>query len=451
MRGFQLAVCACLSAAILFGQTNPALDRILARLDQMEQENRKLTGQVAELRAELEALRITAAAPASAAVPVEAPPLTERLAVQEARTEEMAQTKVEASQRNPISITGMLLFNAFRNGNYAGTNQYPAVASSARSQNSSGASLRQTVLGLAFQGPSLPWGGKATGSVYMDFFAGSALPEDHIFHLRVATLDLTWPNTTLTVGQDKPIIAPREPDSLAQVGVSPLTSAGNLWDWQPQVRVEQRFHFGENSGVRAQAGIYQTQELDASVPAAYARTLERARPGYEGRAEFWHRSGDRRFELAPGYHASTTHVAGTSVDSRIVSFDGLWRPAPLLEVTGAFFRGENVASLGAFRQSFRIDGPSRAVPVHSVGGWAQLAVFATSKLTFHIYGGEHFNRASDLLPGAGHRNFVYAGNFMYRLAPNILGSFEVSQARTNYLNQGLRLNNHYDVALAYLF
>jgi hypothetical protein len=40
---------------------------------------------------------------------------------------------------------------------------------------------------------------------------------------------------------------------------------------------------------------------------------------------------------------------------------------------------------------------------------------------------------------------------MYRLAPNILGAFEYSQTRTTYLGIGTRLNNHYDLALAYLF
>ena len=49
---------------------------------------------------------------------------------------------------------------------------------------------------------------------------------NQLFRLRLATVDFAWKNTTFTVGQDKPLMAPREPDSLAQVGVSPLTGAG---------------------------------------------------------------------------------------------------------------------------------------------------------------------------------------------------------------------------------
>jgi hypothetical protein len=46
---------------------------------------------------------------------------------------------------------------------------------------------------------------------------------------------------------------------------------------------------------------------------------------------------------------------------------------------------------------------------------------------------------------------MYGANLFYRLAPNVLLGAEVSQARTTYIDSKLRLNNHYDLALAYLF
>jgi hypothetical protein len=80
-----------------------------------------------------------------------------------------------------------------------------------------------------------------------------------------------------------------------------------------------------------------------------------------------------------------------------------------------------------------------------------VAILATPKLSFHFYGGEQRNRGTDLDgSGIGH-NFVYAGNAVYRLGSNVLASFEASQARTLYLNSGIRINNHYDLAMAYLF
>src|SRR4029079_4032576 len=107
----------------------------------------------------------------------------------------------------------------------------------------------------------------------------------------------------------KPIISPREPDSLAQVGVSPLTAAGNLWLWQPQAGVEHRISLSHQAGLRAQFGIYQTSEGGTGLATEYP-DLARARPGYQGRFEFWKQSGSRRIEIAPSFHIISTCVGG---------------------------------------------------------------------------------------------------------------------------------------------
>jgi len=89
--------------------------------------------------------------------------------------------------------------------------------------------------------------------------------------------------------------------------------------------------------------------------------------------------------------------------------------------------------------------------VRASGGWAQISFLATKRLTFNTYGGLESNRTADLLAGQISRNFVYAVNSQYRLGPNILLGLEVSQARTAYTGGKIRLLNHYDLALAYLF
>jgi hypothetical protein len=250
---------------------------------------------------------------------------------------------------------------------------------------------------------------------------------------------------------DKPVIAPREPDSLAQVGVSPLTGAGNLWLWQPQVRLEQRFAFGRQAGLRAQFGIYQTSEGSTGVPAEYAATLARSRPGYQGRFELWAAQGEsRRLEIAPGFHASSTRVIGQSVPSRIFTIDWLIRPLSRVDFTGTFFQGENVGVVGGQRQGVSVFGETPR-PVHAAGGWAQVAVRATPRLAFHFYGGLEDDRDSDLQRGAIARNQAYAANVVYRFGSNILASFEDARVRTSYLNSITRMFPHYDLGLAYLF
>ena len=427
----------------------PEVQKILERLDKLEKQNQELMTEIQALRQELaESAAVTPAATVT-------PTLAERMAVQESRTAELAQAKIETSQRVPVSLTGMVLFNAFRNGRYGGGLQDPVTAGIAAGSANTGATFRQTVLGLKFNGPDLPGGGTSTGSIYMDFWGGTASPTNNLFRLRLATVSLTWKNTTITVGQDKPIMSPREPMSLAQVGLAPLTGAGNLWDWNPQIRMEQRIPFtalGKDTGLRVEAGVFETTDVaPASADAASAATLEKSRPGYEGRFNFYTGTENRRFELAPGFHFSQSHVLGQSAPSKLGTLDWLVKPSRVLEFSGAFFKGENASGLGGLRQGFTVLPGGNVIPVHVTGYWGQIALFPLQRLSAHLYGGMEGDRGSDLLPNNVARNLIYAGNLVYKLAPNILAAFEVSQNRTSYTAAGTRLNNHYDLALAYLF
>ena len=132
---------------------------------------------------------------------------------------------------------------------------------------------------------------------------------------------------------------------------------------------------------------------------------------------------------------------------RSTGFSGRFRS---LEFSGEAFNGQDVAGLGAL-PGFDILPSDAVIPVHSHGEWGQIALFPAPRLSFHVYAGEQYNRASDVAPYGIQRNFVYAGNIMYKLAPNVLAALEAAQTRTEYLGSLLRLNNHYDLALAYLF
>lgn len=458
------------------------LDRLEKQNDRLEKQNEELTAAIrqlsAQLGASLSALPAASGEGADVSQPPDVPQTTdasptaippptvaERMDVQENRTEELAQSKVGTTQRMPVSLTGMVLFNAFENGRYGGTGEYPVTAQLNSAPASTGATFRQTVIGLTFNGPNLPGGGKASGSAYFDFWGGTASPSNNLFRIRQATIDFTWKNTTITAGQDKPIIAPRDPTSLSQVSLSPLTGAGNLWEWQPQVRIEQRFVFARNTpspgaessetGMRAQAGIYETTENYPSTAPAITQDIERQRPGYETRVLFYRNSGKRRFEIAPGFHYSVTHVDEQSVPSQLETLDWLIKPSGFFEFSGAMFHGVNAAAVSGLRQgfSFVASGPDAgdAIPVHATGGWGQLAIFPASRLSLHFYGGEESDRPSDLPSNSVGRNLIYAGNAIYKLSSNVLASFEVSQTRTDYISAGTRLSNHYDLAFAYLF
>ena len=445
-------------ASAIVAQSAPddagTLRQILERLDRLEQQNRNLTEEVHALRKDLALARGTPAAEtAKTAAPPEPADLAEKMDVQEHRLDEQAQTKVESSQHFPIRITGMALFNAFTNSSANGGPGEPVVAPIQRDALSAGASLRQTVLGLDFRGPEIFGGGTIHGFINMDFFGASGDPYGGSFRIRTAGIEFNWANTTIMFGQDKPLIAPREPNSLAQVWIAPLTGAGNLWVWQPQARIEQRIHLNERTTLRAQAGVFETREAyGSSAPPPYAYSLQMARPAAQGRVSVAYSLDDnRRIEIGTGFDASNTNVAGTTVPTRVFALDWLAQPWHKLEFSGAFFHGENVANLGGIGAGFTIMDEEYVVPVHADGGWQQISFLATPRLTFNLFGGEQQNRGSDVAWGQVAKNQAYGANLMYRIAPNVIASFEAEQARTNYLSTTNRLNNHYDLGLAYLF
>ncbi len=459
-------------AIAAYGQSEPKpapqLQTILDRLDQLEKDNQALIQEVRELRQEVSGLRAAPGAttdqppsPAAESGPqnalaTETP--QERESVVQNRLDELAQTKVEASEKFPIRITGMALFNASKNGLYNGNAENPLVASSTPGHMTGDGTLRQSTLGLLFNGPETFWNGKISGSIYMDFFGGSTAPLDHMVRLRTAAINIDWKNTSLMFGQNKPIISPRNPDSLAQVAYSPLSGAGNLWLWQPQAKIEQRFSLAENTGLSAQAGVVVTSSLDYSAGATgYTdpSTQEYSWPGAEGRLELWHQWRDNgRFEIAGGYHFNQNRIIETRIPSEVYSVDWLFRPISKLEFTGMFFAGQNVATLGSLPQGIYVysyRGVNVIRAVHSIGGWAQIRVPITSRLAWDIYAGQQDDRDSDLHYGYIGKNQGYFSNLMYRIAPNVLVSLEGGQVRTYYIGLGTRSNDHYDLAVAYLF
>ncbi len=431
-----------LSAAQTQGQ--PDLKNIMDRLDRLEQENRSLTDQIKELRSELAAARGDAAA-------VNAQTVEERLDVQQQRIEEQAQTKVEASEKFPIRLTGMALFNTFLDSHQNGGFDYPTAASAPGAARA-GATLRQTIVGLEFRGPQTFLGGTVRGSVYMDFASGSGTLAQTM-RLRTGSIELDWASRSILAGLEKPIFNPREPSSLAQVAVSPLTGAGNLWLWIPQVRLEQDLKFGSKAGVRARMGVVQTREVGPYETTQLPAEVEPSRPGLEGRYEFFYNlDSDRRFEVAPGFHYSVTHASGFSIPSQLFSLDWLLKPARVVEFSGAFFNGQNVANLGTgfINQGYTVT-KHVSWAIDSMGIWSQLTLHATRRADIHLFTGRQNYGQRYLGAGDVSRNAQFGANLFYRIAPNVLLGPEYSQLRTLYINQGVRINNHYDLALAYLF
>ncbi len=402
---------------------------IVARLEKLESENRELKQEVKQLRELVEGK----------------PTLPERLDIVERRVEEQAQTKVDSPSRFPLELTGTALFQTFYNTKGANSVDVPTTAAATPGRAAAGATVRQSIIGLRYHGPQTLWGGKISGSLMMDFWDGNTEGATTPFRIRTADFTVDWATRSVSLGLMKPLISPHNPNSMAYVGITPLTSAGNLWRWQPQVRFEQRAGW-----FKGQAAVMQTAEDSTGAPANLINN--RRRPSLELRAAAAKSfSGDRSFEIGVGTHVSESRISAQSLPSRIVSADWLITPLSKLSLTGTFFSGENVHHLGALRQSFRIAANGFITTVHSTGGWTQISVPATDRLTFNWFAGIHDDRDSDLNRGQNGRNRNAGANVMYRMAPNVVLTFEGLQIRSNYVGAANRRMNRYDLSIAYLF
>src|SRR5262249_7711176 len=141
-------------------------------------------------------------------------------------------------------------------------------------------------------------GAQAHGEVIADFF--SQFDDYSAPRLRTGFIELQWPSTAIRAGIEKPIVAPRNPTSLASVIYPALWGSGNLWLWQPQFRLEQKFAVGGGE-LNWQVGLLQTNDQRA-VPSPNTAVLQ-PRPGWETRVG-WKRTDEegRGWELAPGFH-----------------------------------------------------------------------------------------------------------------------------------------------------
>lgn len=415
-----------LAAIPLAGQD---LAAIAARLDKLEAENRELRQEIKHLRSAIEGTK---------------PTVPERLDIVEKRVEEQASIKVEASNRFPVELTGMALFQTFYNTRGANGVDLPTTASQTPGRASGGATLRQSVLGLRYRGPETFGGGKISGSLYMDFYDGG-VETSPTLRIRTGEINVDWKTRSIAFGLMRPLISPNDPNSLAYVGISPLTGSGNLWRWQPQARFEQRAGW-----FKGQLAAMQTNEESTGAPVASLNA--RRRPALELRGAIGHSFDDeRRFEIGFGGHFSESRVGGQKLPSRIATIDWLVTPVSKLSFSGLFFAGQNVHHLGALRQSFRILPDGTFQNVHSTGGWGQLSIPAFRRVTFNIYGGVHNDRDSDLNRGQNALNRTGGGNVMWRVAPNVIVGLEAIQIRSDYLGTVQRRLNRYDLSIGYLF
>jgi hypothetical protein len=396
--------------------------------------------------------------------------LQEQVEVHSAQIKEHAQTKVESDSRFRVRLFGMILANTYFNTNDSSLNDVPLVVpppTAGIRKNNFGATLRQTRIGLAMEGPRLSQGlgeARLSAEAEFDFWGGTSGRVDGdvlgSFRLITASARLDWEKTSLVIGQRPPLVSPLNPTSIAAVWFPPLTGAGNLWQWRPQITAEHRLRMNDSSQIIIQGGV-----MMPFGESLQGMTIEGG-PGYESRIGY-RRSldSDQRLELGfGGYFHRRPFPFDRHVNSYAITGDWMIPLSNRLELSGEAYFGRAIG-LGE-RSGGRndriyvvtglIDQPTTSIRgVYSSGGWAQLTIKARLDLDFNVAYGQDDPRNRDLLSGLTNvstrfKNQVTSANFIWQLRQNFLLSLEYRRLWTNY-SAKQQIGNHYNMAVGYTF
>ena len=449
--------------AVAAGQTTP---------DDVGRELASLRRELQALRAEVESLKAARTVPAAAApqtgaspdaargptlpAPLSAPAPDQPVVTSASQDvlaqqiAELSQVKVESVSRMPVRLFGTLHASAFFNSGEANWLDNPNIVAVSPADTRAGtfsAGVRQTRLGLAASGPTLG-SFRTSGTVVADFFGGvpgfqtgqvMALPR-----LLVGFARLETSRTVIEIGQDHVVLAPRDPTSLAAFAFPSLFRSGNLYLRAPQVRLERAL----GAGLRAAGALVAPVGGDFPgedyrfVPPALAGERSR-RPAFEGRLAFESNTdveAPRVVSVGVSGHHGSERRAGRSASAWAAALDFALR-RDRVGITGEVFGGENIDAFGG----------ATGLDARASGGWAELQLFASPRLSFHGGAGVDELRGvrSTALPRR--RNRSAYGSVIVSLTPELQGSFEYRWLATLPGAGSERRNHHVDWVFAYKF
>lgn len=442
-------------------QIEQRLDAVVDALDATRRELQESRAEIRSLQQELHQIREHSLVTLDTSSDSTAKELADSVAnlkegqeVLHAEVAEHEQSKVETSSKYPLKLSGLILFNSFVNSGTVDNIYAPVVAlrhSPETASGSTGATLRQTILGFNAKGPSI-FGAESRSDVRVDFFGDQAgsnySPNAGILRLRTAHAELDWPETRLVALLDKPIISPLSPTSFAVVGVSPLAWSGNLWTWLPQLEIAQNLHIGDQH-----FGIEAAMIDVADPPAIYGSTAKPVsaaqRSQYPGSELLLSYSGNRGGRLPAisvgGYWGPHSYDYGQHANAWAVTANSQLSLSRGMELSGEFYRGQLLGGLGGgvykdvVLMKPYLDQPAQVEGLNAIGGWAQWKYRMTNKIEWNAAMGEDEGYASQLRSAQLDYTNLYAnlarnqtvfGNVIYKPSNYLMFSFEYRNIRT---------------------
>jgi hypothetical protein len=455
-----------------------AMTKTQAQLEQSQRQLEEIRGQLTALQEQIAAQAPPEAASAQLAAAVAE--VREQQSLQGAQIATHEQAKVESESKYPVKLSGLILLNGFVNTKQVDVPATPTIVLPGRG--TTGASIRQTVLGLDARGPHL-FNARSHADFRVDFagdgqansYATGTSDAGGFLRLRTAHANLEWEHTDVFFSLDHTIVAPNTPSSLTAVAVPALAWSGNLWSWNPQLGVTQDLQLSRSQRLQIQGAlisvgdappIYNISAPSSSV--AVPTTAERSRwPGIEGRVALLGRSENGGLQLGAGGFFAPHRIFGFKFNSWAGTLDYRIPIKSHAEFSGSFYHGQALGGLGGGAYK---DYLVRVDPTHpnsfdydtleGSGGWAQLKYRVDEHLEFNGAFGTDQVPAYQLRPYAGPasnvylnlaRNRTYVANVIYSPSTYLLFSLEYRHLQSSPVNGATNSGDIIGIATGYRF
>jgi len=366
-----------------------------------------------------------------------------------------AMARAQEKPAPEVSFSATVLMNGFYTSDKTNNVDLPQFAVRRDASDSFpaegvGATLRQTrVQARAFAAGIL--GGDFTALVDVDFFGGQQPSNGGrtfpLLRIRRAWARLGWDRFRILAGQEAPPIVELNPSSLASVGLSALSSSGNLWLWIPQLRVTGDLTGGAGPRLYLEGTVLAPTGFTAQGPFLTQpdRAEQSRRPYLQSRVGVRWGQGTTIGEISVGGHLGWLSTTGDSLlPSRAAALMVQLPLGRLAELRGEAFVGKAIAGLGggAVGQNFGVNG----VPVRTRGGWGQLLVRPAPDWELGASYGVDDPKDADLDPATARlKNETVGGHIHWRPAPLLLG-LEYRYITTTYA-PGKATAGHLNLAL----
>ena len=373
-----------------------------------------------------------------------------RLDALEQKVGEAAENGVHTRSGTRMELTGRVMLQMFGNSGRVNNVDNPQFARADVTGPARGGSMsmRQTLLAFRVSSPDVA-GAQFAGDLSTDFYGGQQPSSGGrtfpLIRLRTAKALLRWSHSEVMVGQEVPLIAQLNPQSVAASGTPLFATAGNLWLWLPQARMTFGGFSPNTLGIQfailAPTSGDPANAFDTDLDAA-----ERSgRPFLETRLRYRWTMSEQPGELGCGAHVGW--VRGDSARSEAVACDIL-APFRMFELRAEAFTGQALRGLGGggIGQSLTTLGD----PVVGVGGWAQLNVNPSPIWGFGAGCGVDDPDDVDLPVTARLRNVSCGAHFVTHPSGPLLLSIEARRLVTSYASGKVRVD-HLNIGFGFEF